>query len=62
MSDQAHFEIEQDGPRFRWVFMLGDRRLIKAARWWNSEQEAEADVEYVRGLIGDARKTGPDQP
>lgn len=47
----ARIEIEQDGPRYRWVLMLGDRRLAKAPRWWNSVVEAEEDsAEFLDAL------------
>ena len=45
------FVIEQDGPRFRWVLMLGERRIAKAAKWWDTMDEAEDDVElFVKAL------------
>lgn len=38
-------EIEQDGPRYRWVLMCDDRRAAKGAKWWPSEDEAEGDYD-----------------
>lgn len=47
-------EIEQDGPRYRWILMEGDHRRAKAARWWDTEVEAELDYDYfcdcLRGM------------
>ena len=50
-GDACTLVIEQDGPRYRWVLMLGERRLAKAARWWNTEDEARSDYDdFVEAL------------
>ena len=47
----AKFVIEQDGPRFRWVLMLDDRRCAKAAKWWDTMDEAEDDAERFADAV-----------
>lgn len=62
---QLQVVIEQDGPRFRWALvMVGSdipaaRRLAKGARWWNTEEEAEADAEEFCRAVPQARIVKP---
>jgi hypothetical protein len=54
---EARIELEQDGTCFRWVMVLGERRLAKAHHWFNTEDEAqEAADEFLEaiGTMGDA--------
>lgn len=49
--------MEQDGQRWRWVLLFGDRRMAKGGQWWNSEDEAsDAADEFLEALrhMGDA--------
>lgn len=44
--------IENDGPRYRWVLLEGDRRVAKAARWWDAPDDAAADyAEFCDGMV-----------
>ena len=52
------FEIEQDGPRYRWVLLSSDgNRVAKGAQWWNTEFQAQEASDRFSELMQEYRDT-----